>query len=121
MKILGLALALFGGFILLIGLVGSVVTLTSSYASNVCARAAADSEKLAAAKRDCDYSQYEYERNKCLDKAKFSYETPESCANAKSFMNKQLIIFGVLPSVFGVFLAGVGLLILIVKRKKTMA
>ncbi len=115
MKILGLALFVIGGVILLIGAVVIFSTVTSTYATNACDRAAQDQKTANEAKQRCgDISSARYKE------ATRTLTTASDCENAKSFMNRQLVM-GIVPTVIGGLMSVIGLatFLIFMFRKRT--
>jgi hypothetical protein len=100
--ILGILLFLFGGLVLLIGLVVCVNTWTSDYATTVCARAEEDKKKFGEAKELCgDVT------SDCYRQATATLTSDDDCEHAAEVMNKQMLM-GVIPAIVGGLLAVVG-------------
>jgi hypothetical protein len=100
--ILGILLFLFGGLVLIIGLVVCVNTWTSDYATSICARAEEDRKKFDEAKTLCgDIT------SDCYQRATIGLTTEGECESATAFMKKQMLM-GVIPAVVGALLAIVG-------------
>ena len=115
MKYAGLVLAVLGVVILLIGAVVVAATVTSTYAPNICARAEKDKDAAREAKARCgDVT------SRCYRDATDTLTTETECDNAKSFMNKQLIM-GIVPIVIGGLMSVIGLAVFFVfmRRKRT--
>ena len=102
--ILGILLFLFGGLVLLIGLVVCVNTWTSNYASSACEQAEKDKAKFAEAKEQCGSI-----TSDCYRQATIGLTSEDDCEHNTAFMNRQLII-GVVVAVVGGLLGLVGLL-----------
>ncbi|HEV2830104.1 MAG TPA: hypothetical protein VGW76_21065 [Pyrinomonadaceae bacterium] len=115
----GIILTLFGGFVLLIGVVVCVTTLTSDYASAECEKAARDRAKFEEAKATCGSTTSE-----CYKQATVGLTTEEDCEHNTAFMRRQLIM-GIVPAVLGAFIAFVGIILVIFgflgRRKKAVA
>ena len=115
--ILGVLLFLFGGLVLIIGLVVCVNTWTSDYATSACARAEEDREKFDEAKELCGEV-----TSDCYRRATIGLTSPDDCENATAFMKKQMLM-GVIPAIVGGLLGIVGFFMAIggffLGRKKT--
>ena len=115
----GIILILVGGLALLIGAVVCVTTLTSDYASAECEKAAHDRKAFEEAKANCGST-----TSDCYKQATIGLTTQEDCEHNESFMRRQLIM-GIVPAVFGAFIAFVGLILVIFgfmgRRKKAVA
>jgi hypothetical protein len=117
--ILGVLLFLFGGLVLIIGLVVCVNTLTSDYATSACARAEEDRKKFDEAKELCgDVT------SDCYRRATIGLTSADDCENATAFMKKQMLM-GVIPAIVGGLLGIVGFFMAIggffLGRKKAAA
>ena len=100
--ILGVLLFLFGGLVLIIGLVVCLNTWTSDYATSACERAEEDRKKFEEAKELCgDVT------SDCYRRATIGLTSAEDCENATAFMNKQMLM-GVIPAIVGGLLGIVG-------------
>src|SRR6476659_217131 len=100
--ILGVLLFLFGGLVLIIGLVVCVNTWTSDYATSACARAEEDRKKFDEAKELCgDVT------SDCYRRATIGLTSQDDCENATAFMKKQMLM-GVIPAIVGGLLGIVG-------------
>ena len=100
--ILGVLLFLFGGLVLIIGLVVCVNTWTSDYATSACARAEEDRKKFDEAKELCgDVT------SDCYRRATIGLTSADDCENATAFMKKQMLM-GVIPAIVGGLLGIVG-------------
>lgn len=119
--ILGILLFLFGGLLLIIGLVVCINTWSSDYATSACEKAAVDKKAFDDAKELCGSV-----TSDCYRQATIGLTSEEECESKTEFMNKQLIM-GVVPAVIGVLLGFVGLIMAIVgfvmarKRKAAAA
>lgn len=117
--ILGIVLFLFGGLLLIIGLVVCINTWSSDYATSACEKAAADQKAFADAKELCGSV-----TSDCYRQATIGLTSEEECLSKTEFMNKQLIM-GIVPAVIGLLLGGLGLIMAIVgfvvARKKKAA
>ena len=117
--ILGVLLFLFGGLVLIIGLVVCVNTWTSDYATSACARAEEDRKKFDEAKELCgDVT------SDCYRRATIGLTSADDCENATAFMKKQMLM-GVIPAIVGGLLGIVGFFMAIggffLGRKKAVA
>src|SRR6476620_2108444 len=117
--ILGILLFLFGGLVLVIGLVVCLNTWTSDYATWTCAKAEEDRKKFDEAKTLCgDIT------SDCYKRATIGLTTPDDCEERTEFMKKQMLM-GVLPGVIGGLLAIFGFVMAVggflLGRKKTAA
>jgi hypothetical protein len=117
--ILGVLLFLFGGLVLIIGLVVCVNTWTSDYATSACARAEEDRKKFDEAKQLCgDVT------SDCYRRATIGLTSADDCENATAFMKKQMLM-GVIPAIVGGLLGIVGFFMAIggffLGRKKAAA
>ena len=118
--ILGILLLLFGGLLLIIGLVVCINTWTSDYATSACEKAAEDKKAFDDAKELCgDVT------SDCYRQATSGLTTDGECESKTEFMNKQMIM-GVVPAVIGFLLGFVGLIMAIVgfvmaRKKKAVA
>ncbi|HEV8135398.1 MAG TPA: hypothetical protein VGP85_12005 [Pyrinomonadaceae bacterium] len=117
--ILGVLLFLFGGLVLIIGLVVCVNTWTSDYATSACARAEEDRKKFDEAKELCgDVT------SDCYRRATIGLTSADDCENATAFMKKQMLM-GVIPAIVGGLLGIVGFFMAIggffLGRKKAAA
>jgi hypothetical protein len=117
--ILGVLLFLFGGLVLIIGLVVCVNTWTSDYATSACARAEEDRKKFDEAKELCgDVT------SDCYRRATIGLTSADDCENATAFMKKQMLM-GVIPAIVGGLLGIVGFFMAIggffLGRKKATA
>ena len=117
--ILGILLFLFGGLVLLIGLVVCVNTWTSDYATSACARAEEDRKKFDEAKTLCgDVT------SACYKQATIGLTSQDDCEAATEFMKKQMLM-GIIPAVVGGLLGIVGFFMAIggffLGRKKAAA
>jgi len=117
--ILGVLLFLFGGLVLIIGLVVCVNTWTSDYATSACARAEEDRKKFDEAKELCgDVT------SDCYRRATIGLTSADDCENATAFMKKQTLM-GVIPAIVGGLLGIVGFFMAIggffLGRKKAAA
>ena len=117
--ILGVLLFLFGGLVLIIGLVVCVNTWTSDYAPSACARAEEDRKKFDEAKELCgDVT------SDCYRRATIGLTSADDCENATAFMKKQMLM-GVIPAIVGGLLGIVGFFMAIggffLGRKKAVA
>ena len=117
--ILGVLLFLFGGLVLIIGLVVCVNTWTSDYATSACARAEEDRKKFDEAKELCgDVT------SDCYRQATIGLTSPDDCENATAFMQKQMLM-GVIPAIVGGLMGIVGFFMAIggffLGRKKAAA
>ena len=100
--ILGVLLFLFGGLVLLIGLVVCVNTWTSDYATSACARAEEDRKKFDEAKELCgDIT------SDCYKTATIGLTSQGDCEHATEFMKRQMLMV-VIPAIVGGLLAIVG-------------
>jgi hypothetical protein len=100
--ILGILLFLFGGLVLIIGLVVCVNTWTSDYATSTCAKAEEDRHKFDEAKTLCgDIT------SDCYKRATIGLTTSDDCEARTEFMKKQMLM-GVIPAIVGGLLAIVG-------------
>ena len=117
--ILGILLFLFGGLVLLIGLVVCVNTFTSDYATSACARAEEDRKKFDDAKELCGST-----TSDCYKTQTSGLITPDECEAKTEYMNKQMLI-GIIPAIVGGLLSIVGLVMavggFILGRKKATA
>jgi len=117
--ILGVLLFLFGGLVLIIGLVVCVNTWTSDYATSACARAEEDRKKFDEAKELCGEV-----TSDCYRRATIGLTSPDDCENATAFMKKQMLM-GVIPAIVGGLLGIVGFFMAIggffLGRKKAAA
>jgi len=117
--ILGVLLFLFGGLVLIIGLVVCVNTWTSDYATSACARAEEDRKKFDEAKELCgDVT------SDCYRRATIGLTSPDDCENATAFMKRQMLM-GVIPAIVGGLMGIVGFFMAIggffLGRKKASA
>ena len=117
--ILGILLFLFGGLVLVIGLVVCLNTWTSDYATSTCAKAEEDRKKFDEAKTLCgDIT------SDCYKRATIGLTTPDDCEERTEFMKKQMLM-GVIPAVIGGLLAIFGFFMAVggflLGRKKTAA
>ena len=112
MKPVGLILIIIGILALLIGLFVCFTTLTSTYASSTCEKAAIDKKAFNEASAKCGSTTSE-----CYKQSTILLTTEADCESRKSFMRNQLIM-GIVPVVIGALLAIVGFL---VGRKKAVA
>jgi len=117
--ILGVLLFLFGGLVLIIGLVVCVNTWTSDYATSACARAEEDRKKFDEAKELCgDVT------SDCYRRATIGLTSADDCENATAFMKKQMLM-GVIPAIVGGLLGIAGFFMAIggffLGRKKAAA
>ena len=100
--ILGVLLFLFGGLVLIIGLVVCVNTWTSDYATSACARAEEDRKKFDEAKELCgDIT------SDCYRRATIGLTSQDDCDHATEFMKRQMLM-GVIPAIVGGLLVIVG-------------
>ena len=100
--VLGILLFLFGGLVLLIGLVICVNTWTSDYATSACIRAEEDKKKFDEAKELCrDVS------SDCYRQATVGLTSQDECESRTAFMQKQMLM-GIVPAVVGALMAIVG-------------
>ena len=100
--ILGILLFLFGGLVLLIGLVVTINTWTSDYATTICARAEDDRKKFDEAKELCgDVT------SDCYRQQTSSLTSQDDCENATAVMNKQMLM-GVIPAIVGGVMSTIG-------------
>ena len=117
--ILGILLFLFGGLLLIIGVVVCINTWTSDYASSACEKAAEDRKAFDDAKVLCGDV-----ISDCYRQATSGLTSEAECESKTEFMNKQMIM-GVVPAVIGFLLGVVGLIMAIVgflmARKKKAA
>jgi ABC-type antimicrobial peptide transport system permease subunit len=117
--ILGIVLFLFGGLLLIIGLVVCINTWTSDYASSACEKAAEDKKAFDDAKDLCGSV-----TSDCYRQATIGLTSEEECQSKTEFMNRQMIM-GVVPAVIGFLLGIVGLTMAVVgflmARKKKAA
>lgn len=100
--ILGIVLFLFGGLVLLVGLVVCINTWTSDYATKACAQADADKEKFDEAKTLCGSITSDCYRQKTI-----GLVSQDECESKTAYMSKQLMM-GIVPAVIGGLLAIVG-------------
>ncbi len=112
MKPARVGLIIVGVLALLIGLVISFNTLTDDYASKSCEKAASDQPAFAQAQAKCGNV-----TTQCYKDSIIGLTPMSECESRKSFMKGQLVM-GIVPSVFGVLLALVGL---VIGRKKAIA
>jgi hypothetical protein len=117
--ILGILLFLFGGLVLIIGLVVTVNTWTSDYATSACARAEEDRKKFDEAKELCgDVA------SDCYKRATIGLTSPDECESKTEYMKKQMLM-GVIPAIAGGLLAIVGFIMavggFVLGRKKAAA
>src|SRR5512138_3038419 len=117
--ILGILVTLFGGLLLIIGLIVCVNTWTSDYATSACAKAEEDKKAFADAREMCGST-----TSDCYKQATIGLTSEEDCEHNKEFMNRQMLM-GIVPAVIGVILGGVGLIMavggFILARKKAAA
>lgn len=118
--ILGIVLLLFGGLVLLIGLVVCINTWTSDYATSACKRAEEDREKFSEAKELCGTT-----TSDCYRQATASLTSADECEAKTAYMNKQMLM-GIVPAVLGGLLAVIGFFMavggfLLGRRKKAVA
>lgn len=117
--ILGILLFLFGGLVLLIGLVVCVNTFTSDYATSACARAEEDRKKFDDAKELCGST-----TSDCYKTQTIGLITQDECEAKTEYMNKQMLM-GIIPAIVGGLLSIVGLVMavggFILGRKKATA
>ena len=117
--ILGILGLLFGGLVLIIGLIVCINTLNSDYARAACRRAALDRSKFAEAKQLCGSVTTD-----CYQRATIGLTSEEDCKNRTATMSKQMAI-GVIVAVVGGLIAFVGLLMgvggFLFGRKKAVA
>ena len=117
--ILGILLFLFGGLVLLIGLVVCVNTWTSDYATTACARAAEDRKKFDDAKDLCGNT-----TSDCYKQATVGLTSEDECEARTEYMKKQMLM-GVIPAVVGGLLGIVGFFMAVggffLGRKKAVA
>jgi hypothetical protein len=100
--ILGILLFLFGGLVLLVGLVVCINTWSSDYATRACAQAEADREKFDEAKTLCGST-----TSDCYRERTIGLVSQDDCESRTAFMNRQLMM-GIVPAVIGGLLAVVG-------------
>jgi hypothetical protein len=117
--ILGVLLFLFGGLVLIIGLVVCINTWTSDYATSTCAKAEEDRKKFDEAKTLCgDVT------SDCYKRATIGLTSADDCEHDTEFMKKQMLM-GVIPAVVGGLLGIVGFFMAIggffLGRKKATA
>lgn len=123
MKIVGIAgilLFLFGGLVLLIGLIVCINTWTSDYATAACVQAEKDKEKFADAKDLCGSTVSD-----CYRRATIGLISEDECEAKKAYMSKQMLM-GVVPAVIGSLVGFFGLIMAIggfvlARRKKAVA
>jgi ABC-type antimicrobial peptide transport system permease subunit len=117
--ILGILVTLFGGLLLIIGLIVCVNTWTSDYATSACAKAEEDKKAFADAREMCGST-----TSDCYKQATIGLTSEEDCEHNKEFMNRQMLM-GIVPAVIGVILGGVGLIMavggFVLARKKAAA
>ena len=117
--ILGILVTLFGGLLLIIGLIVCVNTWTSDYATAACAKAEEDKKAFADAREMCGST-----TSDCYKQATIGLTSEEDCEHNKEFMNRQMLM-GIVPAVIGVILGGVGLIMavggFVLARKKAAA
>jgi len=104
----GILLFLFGGLVLIIGLVVCLNTWTSDYATSTCERAEKDREKFTEAKAACGSP-----TSDCYRQATAGLTSDDDCEAKKEYMNKQMLM-GIVPAVIGFLLAFVGLIMAVV-------
>jgi len=102
--ILGIVVLLFGGLVLLIGLVVCINTWTSDYATSACRKAEEDQEKFSAARELCGSI-----TSDCYRQATIGLTSEDECEAKTAYMNKQMLM-GVVPAVIGGILAFIGFL-----------
>jgi len=116
--ILGILLFLFGGLVLIIGLVVCFNTWTSDYATSACTRAAQDKEKFDEARARCGST-----TSDCYQRATIGLTSEDECEHNTAFMRRQMWM-GIIPAVVGVLLAIVGLIMgvggFVMGRKKAV-
>ena len=114
--VLGIALTLIGGLVLIIGLVVCVVTLTSDYASSACEKAANDEKAFSEARDKCGST-----TSDCYKQETIGLTTQEECESNTRFMRNQLIM-GIIPTLVGGVVALVGVIVAVIgfigRRKK---
>jgi ABC-type antimicrobial peptide transport system permease subunit len=112
-------LFLFGGLLLIIGLVVCINTWTSDYASSACEKAAEDRKAFDDAKELCGSV-----TSDCYRQATIGLTSEEECQSKTEFMNKQMMM-GVVPAVIGFLFGIVGLIMAIagfmIARKRKVA
>lgn len=117
--ILGILVTLFGGLLLIIGLIVCVNTWTSDYATSACAKAEEDKKAFADARELCGST-----TSDCYKQATIGLTSEEDCEHNKEFMNRQMLM-GIVPAVIGVILGVVGLIMAVggflLARKKAAA
>ena len=111
MKTLGLLLIIAGILALLIGLFACFTTLTSTYASSACEKAATDKSAFDKARATCGSS-----ASPCYKQMTIGLTSEEECESKKSFMRNQLIM-SIAPVVVGGILAIVGFFL---RRRKAL-
>jgi flagellar basal body-associated protein FliL len=102
MKTLGTILIVVGVLALLIGLFACFATLTSTYASSACEKAATDKGAFDKARATCGST-----ASPCYKQMTIGLTSEEECESKKSFMRNQLIM-SIVPVVVGILLAVVG-------------
>ena len=100
--ILGIVGFLFGGLLLIIGLVVCINTYTSDYATAACAKAAEDRKAFDDAKDLCGST-----TSDCYKQATIGLTSEEDCEHNTAFMQKQMMM-GAIPAVIGLLLGIVG-------------
>ncbi len=102
MKTLGLLLIIVGVLALLIGLVACFATLTSTYASSACEKAASDKSAFDKARVTCGST-----TSPCYKQMTAGLTSEEDCESRKSFMRTQLVM-SIVPVVIGILMAIIG-------------
>jgi hypothetical protein len=102
MKAAGLSLIIVGVLALLGGLFACFATLTSSYASLACEKAAMDKSAFDKARAACGST-----TSPCYKQMTVGLSSEEECESKKAFMRTQLIM-SIVPVVVGSLLAIVG-------------
>src|SRR6185295_11152640 len=96
--ILGILLFLFGGLVLLIGLIVCINTWNSDYASATCQQAAKDRKAFDDAKEMCGTT-----TSDCYRQATAGLTSQDECEAKTAYMDKQMLM-GVVPAVIGALL-----------------